>query len=291
LFVTSAPERYEILKKMKEVETLPLSEFVDEDGIQRGVSPDLKKAFLVDNETCLSRNLEVQKLKKVLTGGKQVKRYYIEHPDLQLIYTANSDNFNQLPNICSYINQFKNEITCKEVAQKKHSLYALHRPRNPAIFSKREKLLGVITEDEIILAIDTQGIFATDGLYLFGAKENINLKYLLGILNSKLFVFVYRLVTSELGRVLAQVKPTNLIQLPIRTINFADKTEKAMHDKMVAFVDGMLEAKKQLQAARTDRDKNYYQDRCNSLDRQIDKLVYDLYELTDEERKIVAGEA
>ena len=56
---------------------------------------------------------------------------------------------------------------------------------------------------------------------------------------------------------------------------------------MVSLVDGMLEAKKQLQAARTDRDKTYYQDRCNALDRQIDKLVYELYGLTDEEKAII----
>jgi len=45
---------------------------------------------------------------------------------------------------------------------------------------------------------------------------------------------------------------------------------------MVALVDAVLETKKQFQTARTDRDKNFYQDRCNALDRQIDKLVYEL---------------
>jgi len=60
---------------------------------------------------------------------------------------------------------------------------------------------------------------------------------------------------------------------------------------MVALVEQMLETKKQLQTARTDRDKNFYQDRCNALDRQIDKLVYELYELTDDEIKIVKGAA
>ncbi len=64
-----------------------------------------------------------------------------------------------------------------------------------------------------------------------------------------------------------------------------------MHDKMVALVEQMLEIKKQLQTARTDKDKNFYQDRCNALNRQIDKLVYELYELTDDEIKIVKGGA
>ncbi len=55
---------------------------------------------------------------------------------------------------------------------------------------------------------------------------------------------------------------------------------------MVAKVEAMLEAKKQLAAAKTDGDKTYYENKCASLDRQIDRLVYDL---TEEEIDIVEG--
>jgi len=57
--------------------------------------------------------------------------------------------------------------------------------------------------------------------------------------------------------------------------------------KKVSLVEQMLDAKKHSQAARTDKDKTFYQDRCNALDRQIDKLVYELYALTADEIKIV----
>ncbi len=39
--------------------------------------------------------------------------------------------------------------------------------------------------------------------------------------------------------------------------------------------------------AKTDKDKNYYENKCAALDRQIDRLVYDLYGLTEEEIQIV----
>ena len=45
----------------------------------------------------------------------------------------------------------------------------------------------------------------------------------------------------------------------------------------------MLDAKKQLAAAHTERDKTFYESKCATLDRQIDNLVYELYELTPEE--------
>ena len=59
---------------------------------------------------------------------------------------------------------------------------------------------------------------------------------------------------------------------------------------MVGFVEQMLAAKKERAGALTDRDTEYWQRRCDGLDRQIDELVYDLYGLTEEERGLVAGE-
>ena len=52
----------------------------------------------------------------------------------------------------------------------------------------------------------------------------------------------------------------------------------------------MLEAKKQLASARTERDKTFYENKCATLDRQIDNLVYELYDLTPEEIAIVEGQ-
>ena len=56
---------------------------------------------------------------------------------------------------------------------------------------------------------------------------------------------------------------------------------------MVSLVEQMLESKKLLHEAKTDRDKNYYEQKCNALDRQIDNLVYELYGLTEEEIRII----
>jgi hypothetical protein len=44
-----------------------------------------------------------------------------------------------------------------------------------------------------------------------------------------------------------------------------------------------------LAEAQSDKDKNFYTNRCDGLDRQIDALVYDLYALTPAEIKIVEG--
>ena len=83
------------------------------------------------------------------------------------------------------------------------------------------------------------------------------------------------------------MKRIHLEQLPIRTINFDDPAEKAQHDKLVALVDSMLELQKKHHDARMERDKELYERQIKVVDAQIDRLVYDLYGLTEEEVGVV----
>ncbi len=52
----------------------------------------------------------------------------------------------------------------------------------------------------------------------------------------------------------------------------------------------MLDLNKKLAYASDDQEKTLFARRIDSTDRQIDKLVYELYGLTEEEIKIVEGE-
>lgn len=289
LFLTSNVDKYIILDKINKQKCQCLEIYVDEDGIQRGVSPDLKEAFLVNSDTIDACKLEKHKLRKVLTGGKQVKRYFIKYPDLYLIYTRREDNFKELPHICTYIEQFKTQITCKEVAQGKHPLYGLHRAREEKLFLKRDKLLGVITEDEIVIAPDCENTFATDGLYLFGVREGVESTYIMGVLNSRLFVFIYRLLAIESGRPMAQVKPTLLAKLPIREIDFTKPAEKENHNKIVELVKRRLNLHKEMGKTVSQNDIDRIEGEIAYNEKSINKYVYQLYGLTDDEIKIVEG--
>jgi type I restriction-modification system DNA methylase subunit len=266
-----------------------LAEFVDEDGIQRGVSPDLKEAFVVDVRQAQEERLEAPWLRNVLLGG-DIKRYRIEYADRLLLYLTGSDDPKMFPRIREFVAQFRNQITCTEVRDHKHSIFALHRARDERIFLKKTKLVGVITEDEPILARDDEQLFATDGAYLFAVKDDVNCNYILGIVNSGLMRFLYRLAATETNRVLAQVKPTILGTLPVRAIDAHNPVDKARHDKIVALVDRMLELNKQKHSGRLAPSQVERVDReIAATDAEIDDLVYDLYGITDEERKIIEG--
>ena len=56
---------------------------------------------------------------------------------------------------------------------------------------------------------------------------------------------------------------------------------------MVEFVERVLNLHKRLANAKTGHDKTTLQRQLDATDTQIDRLVYDLYSLTDDEIKIV----
>ena len=139
----------------------------------------------------------------------------------------------------------------------------------------------MITEDEIIVALDENNLYPTDGCYLFSVLSGIDLRYILALLNSKLFVFLYRLISLEEGRALAQVKPTIINQLPIRTIDFENSSEKASHDKLVSLVDHMLELHKKKNPLPPSVEREKIEREITVTDEKIDDIVYGLYGIMD----------
>jgi hypothetical protein len=94
---------------------------------------------------------------------------------------------------------------------------------------------------------------------------------------------------SREGEALAEVKKTNVARLPIRTIDFNNPAEKKMYNDLVSLVENMLELNKQLQKANFDSEKEPIERQIAATDNKIDQLVYKLYDLSDEEIRIVEG--
>jgi hypothetical protein len=118
-----------------------------------------------------------------------------------------------------------------------------------------------------------------------------DLNYLLGCLNSKLLSW-YFLKRSNIAQrddfpkiVLKETR-----NLPIYPINFSHADDKSRHDKMVELVDRMLELNKQKHSGRLAPSQLERVDReIAATDAEIDNLVFELYGITREERRIVEG--
>jgi hypothetical protein len=76
--------------------------------------------------------------------------------------------------------------------------------------------------------------------------------------------------------------------LPIRTIDFNTPAAKAIHDQLVNLVDRMLDLHKKKTALPHSAEREKIEREIAVTDEKIDEIVYGLYGITDEERKIIA---
>ena len=148
------------------------------------------------------------------------------------------------------------------------------------------KILLRQTSDRIRACYDEKGYYCQNSVFIVHAN-NLNLRYLLGLMNSKLFGFIYQINNPQTGKVFAEVKPTVVKQLPICKIDLEKTIDKFRHDKLVQFVDKMLDLTPKMQAAKSETDKATLQNAITATDNKIDRLVYDLYGLTEDEIKLV----
>lgn len=84
-----------------------------------------------------------------------------------------------------------------------------------------------------------------------------------------------------------EYKPMYLAQLPIRVIDFDDPSEKSIHDKLVDLADQMLELHKKKSALPLSAEREKIEREIVVTDEKIDEIVYKLYRITDEERKVI----
>ena len=259
-------------KLLKRIEGDKLIQFCDKNGIQRGISPDYKNAFIVNSEIIAKENLETDYLYPTLEGGRDIDMYYASKIDKQIIYTSRLNDPKTIPNIIKHIDRYRDKITCKEVTQGKHPYWSLHRPREKDIF-KPNKIIGVITGDRIKVSIDMYGLFPTDGLFVFKSNNKYSNKFLVGLLNSSLITFLYRLISMEENRALSQIKPSILEEIPIMN-NFNPKLVNRIESEVTNIINKI-------------KSSNY---ELHNEIQKIDQLVYELYGLTDEEIRVVEGE-
>jgi hypothetical protein len=118
----------------------------------------------------------------------------------------------------------------------------------------------------------------------------VSMKYLLGLLNSRLLSFVYPYTsTKQVVASFPRLSVRDIKQLPISVPKLDQATGKQLHDRLVALVDKMLTLTPALRAAKADAEKTTLQNALTKTDREIDQLVYQLYGLTPEEIALVEG--
>jgi hypothetical protein len=127
------------------------------------------------------------------------------------------------------------------------------------------------------------------GITLKPAYQQQGLPYLLGLLNSSVLRWFFPFVSAPFRGGWLSANRQFVEQLPIRPIDFSNPSDKTNHEWVVQLVEQMLTLHKQLSNAKTGHDQTLIQRQIDATDRQIDRLVYELYGLTEEEIAVVEG--
>jgi fido (protein-threonine AMPylation protein) len=290
----------------------PLGEYVERKFF-RGLLTGLNKAFeLIESQriAIVQGHSASEGLIKPFLGGQDIRRYQIENEKRFLIVipsgwtqvemgakkngvqSSESEAWRwfsrEHSKIAQHLEPFA--VACRERQDQGEYWWELRACDYYKYFDQPKIIFADICKEPRFF-LDRNGIYLANTAYLLGVDDT----YLLGVLNSKLFWFAISNISIPFGIRAGKYRYRLIYQymekIPIRVINFSDKSDTSKHDKMVSLVERMSDLHKRLAMAKVPDVKSKLQRQIETIDREIDCLVYDLYGLTEEEIRIVEGTA
>jgi predicted type IV restriction endonuclease len=291
-----------IFDKMRKT-GIPLGEYV-KGNIYRGILTGLNEAFVIDRPTrdrLIAEDAKSAELIKPFAIGDYIRKYRIEGKEKFIILIPRGwtnkktgglgdkswiwfkSNY---PSIAAHLEPYADKA---EKRWDKGEYWWELRACDYYDAFYNPKIVYPDIAKESRITFDKKGTVVGNTAYFIPVEDH----YLLGILNSRLIFTYFKRNAAVLGdadrggrlRWFTQ----DVIKLPIRAIDITKPDEKKMHDWMVTLVEQMLALHKQLLETKTGHEQTLLQRQIDATDKQIDKLVYELYGLTEEEIMIVEG--
>ncbi len=246
-------------------------------------------------------------LKLFLKGSINIRRYCLTDLTKRLIFPYDiRDGRSELidakdykkfyPLTWAYLQQNRHRLSERNKGRMGGDWYGYVYKKNHTRFTD-PKLLAPAIATGSCFAADLEGVYyfvgsgagggGGYGITLLPGAE-FSLLYALGLLNSRLLSAHLRSVSTPFRGGYIALNRQYIEQLPIRAINFSDPADKARHDRMVALVERMLELNKKKHSGKLAPSELDRIDReTAATDAEIDNLVYELYAITEEERKMI----
>ncbi|WP_252183153.1 type IIG restriction enzyme/methyltransferase [Helicobacter pylori] len=262
--------------------------------INYGIKTGANEAFIIPTEkrdailnACKTQEERecTERLIKPILRGKDIKRYSYEWAHLWVINTHNgytSDLKSKIPPIDiakypatkAHLDSHYDTIATR--CDQGDTPYHLRNCAYLEDFEKEKIVYGEIVQEPRFYLDNGEcelgGFYAEATSFILTGEH---LRYLLGMLHSKLITFAFKTFYAGggLGESGYRYQKAFIERLPIPQIT---KSNKPTADKITALVDKILQSKEKDPKANTQRSE-----------KEIDALVYRLYNITDEEIKII----
>ncbi|ECQ9349223.1 class I SAM-dependent DNA methyltransferase [Campylobacter jejuni] len=261
-------------------------------NINYGIKTGLNEAFIITTEkkdeilaNCKDEDEKERtaKLIRKMLRGRDIKRYRYEWAGLWVINTHNgykskngekveAINIEHYPSLKKHFDEFYPQL--EKRSDKGLTPYNL---RNCAYIEEfeKEKIVWNPVSGEYLFSYIKEHIFFNNSLFMM-TLDVFSLKYILAFMNSNCYKWLITLKTNliQTGSYAYGAKD-KIERLPIPKIN--SKNEK-LANELINLVDEILKVKEQDKNANT-----------QELENKINSLVYKLYNLTEEEIKIIEG--
>ncbi|EAI4352786.1 class I SAM-dependent DNA methyltransferase [Campylobacter jejuni] len=261
-------------------------------NINYGIKTGYNEAFIITtekrNEILANCKDEAEKertakLIRKMLRGRDIKRYSYEWAGLWVIGTFPSlkIDIEQYPALKQYLSQFlpRIEQSGEKGCRKKTSNKWFETQDNIAYYEEfeKEKIVYPNMNKEFIAFFDNEFFLLNQKCFILSHQSNNKkeLLYLTALLNSNVNFYYFKQIGAKLGASGYEMSKIFVEKLPIPKIN--SKNQK-IADELINSVDEILKAKKQDKNANT-----------QELENKINSLVYKLYNLTEEEIKIIEG--
>lgn len=285
-----------LLDKLRKI-GIPLGDYV-KGAIYYGIKTGFNEAFVIDAETkekLISEDPKSAELIKPFLVGRDIKRYEPPLSERFLIFTRRGMAIRNYPAIQKHLFSFKEQLTPKPKDWKgetwkgrKAGSYKWYEIQDAVDYHnefEKPKIIVPAIVKSASYALDREGFYSNDKTTIISTDD----LYLLGLLNSRIADFAMHSIASTKQGGYFEYKPMYLQQLPIRTIDFNNPSEKSVHDKLVSLVDLMLDLHKRKAALPPSAEREKIEREITVTDEKIDEIVYGLYGVTEEERKIING--
>lgn len=276
----SAKEKYMAYKiTMKEMELLSettISNILSDKEIIFRLEIDQKTDDLIakiENDTY--RVKQIAEVKDGIVAGSIKDLLFVDNPideDSHKLYFGKNISRYHLGETSIWVNYKPSEMMKEEVKRKNGKRAGLWM-RDRQIFD-REKIIYRKVGKEVIATLGKKGVFYEQTIHsCHVTSKDVSQKFILGLFNSSLFKFYYRKTNSQGGSIFPQVRISSIENLPIKI------TEKNIQQEIEKIVDQILSLKAQ----------DISNDTLD-LEKQIDELVYKVYDIDQVEIKLIEKE-
>lgn len=226
----------------------------------------------------------------VRARNSDIESYYITDSGERLLYLEDQTSFKKLPR------KIRNHLNAHSKSLKERAAYLRGDcewwkytwPLHKELFS-RKKIYAPYLATRNRFALDEIGRFLglTDTTVIFDGEQPEDIKYILACLNSKLLTYRFRFIAKLKGGGIFEYFWNSISKIPVRRIDFDNKSDIHAHDEIVELVAKTIKLKAARGAAKSSKKDEVLARSIEELERTINQRVYELYGLDESEIMVV----